>query len=319
MTTTPHAAHGFVDEPGAGTSDKPATTPAGGRRTRRDKLLVLLATPAVLWYAVFTIGPLGAVFYIALLDWEGLLSPSTFVGLDNFTKILHDPVFWTAAKNSLIQIGVVIPVMIPLAFMLGYYLTLEPRGHHLLRVILFTPALVSLSAKAMVFLAVFAPSGALNGLLDLLHLDSLTRPWLANEATALPSVIAVDLWSGIGFTAILFSARLSSISREVYEAARIDGAGHWRRMWRIAFPMTEDYFGVLAMLQFLWVLFSSAGSVLLLTGGGPGNASTTLSFLIYDKAFTQSEVGYSQATGVLLFFVGVVGMAGIRSLFRQRY
>jgi multiple sugar transport system permease protein len=280
---------------------------------------VALATPALIWYALFTVGPLLAMFYISFLRWSSIIAPSEFAGTANYREIFGDPVFWTAVRNSFIQLAIVVPVMIPLAFMLGYYVSMKPRGHRTLRVLLFTPALISLAAKSMVFVAVFAPTGLLNGALNAIGLGDVAQPWLANQSTALGTVIAVDLWSGIGYTAILFSARLSGINPEVFEAAELDGAGHWRRMWRIAYPMTRDYFGVLAMLQFLWVFFSSAGSILLLTNGGPGNSSTTLSFLVYQKAFVESQIGYSQAVGVITFFVGIVGILIIRRIFKPSY
>ena len=289
------------------------------RDTSGRASLAALATPAIVWYLVFTVGPLFAMFFIALLNWPGLISPATFSGLDNFRIIAEDAVFWEAVRNSFVQLAIVLPVMLPLSFMLGYYVAMKPRGHRILRVFLFTPALISIAAKSMIFYAIFAPTGILNGALDTIGLDALSQPWLASKATALGTVIAVDLWSGIGFTAILFSARLSSISPEVFEAAELDGAGHWRRIWAIAFPMARDYFGVLVMLQFIWVLFSSAGSILLLTHGGPGSSSTNLSFLIYDKAFTQSQIGYSQAVGVVLFFIGLLGVLAIRRAFRPSY
>lgn len=280
--------------------------------------ILWLSSPALVWYAVFTIGPLVAMFYIATLDWSGLLAPVSFSGLENFSKVLGDAVFWVALKNSAIQLAVVLPVMMPLAFLLGYFLSLNPRGHKTLRVIFFIPALISLSAKSMMFLAIFAPKGLLNSVLASVGLNEVTRPWLANQETALGTIIAVDLWSGIGFTAVLFAARIASVDTDLFEAAALDGAGHWRRIVGIAYPICRDYFGVLAMLQFIWILFTSAGQVLLLTRGGPGNSSTTLSFLVFDKAFTQSQIGYSQAVAVLLFIVGIVGIALIRAWFRSR-
>lgn len=281
--------------------------------------LGLLAAPAVAWFTTFTVGPLFAMFYISTLSWKRIIAPSTFAGLDNFARILSDKVFWIAVQNSVIQLGVVLPVMLPLAFMLGYYIAMKPTGHRILRIFLFTPALLSLAAKTMVFYAILAPTGLLNGMLDAMGLEGLSLPWLANKNTALGAVIAVDLWSGIGFTAVLFSARLSGIGPEIFEAAELDGASHWQRMWQIAYPMARDYFGVLLMLQFVWVLFSSAGTILLLTNGGPGNATVNLSFLVYDKAFVQSQIGYSQAVGVILFFVGLAGVLAIRRLFRPTY
>ena len=292
---------------------------AGRVLSRGQLALGLLALPALLWFLLFTLGPLCGMFVMSLLSWSRIIAPASFAGPGNFLKLLGDAHFWRAAGTSLIQLGIVLPLMLPSAFLLGYYIAMRPRGHRVLRVLLFTPALLSLAAKSMIFYAILAPTGLLNGMLDALGLESLSMPWLASKATALPVVIAVDLWSGIGFTAVLFSARLGGLPSEIYEAAELDGAGHWQRIWLIAFPMVKDYFGVLTMLQFIWVLFSSAGSILLLTDGGPGDATVNLSFLVYEKAFMQNQIGYSQAVGVVLFAVGLAGVVLIRRVFRQSF
>jgi len=299
----------------------PRDETGNGRRLASldNAMLAIFALPAIVWFLAFTIGPLLAVFYISTLKWSRIIAPSTFVGLDNFSRMFGDPIFWLAMKNSAIQLGVVLPVMLPLSFMLGYYITAKPPGHRALRVLLFTPALVSLAAKAMVFYAVLSPTGLLNAIFNAVGLHDLTTPWLANRHTALGAIIGVDLWSGIGFTAVLFSARLSGINAEIMEAAMLDGARHWNRMWTIAYPMVRDYFGVLLMLQFVWILFGSAGTILLLTNGGPGNATMNLSFLVYDKAFLQGQIGYSQAVGVALFVIGLTGVLLIRRHFRARF
>jgi multiple sugar transport system permease protein len=281
--------------------------------------LALMTAPAVLWYATFMIVPAGAMVVISGLDWPGLLAPAEPAGLANYRRMLADPDFWAALRNTAIHVGVVLAVLVPTSFMLGYFLNTKPRGHRVLRVLCFTPALLSVSARAMVFFGIFAPGGLLNGLLRSVGLEGVATPWLANADTALSVIIFIDLWGGIGFTAILFSARLASVSREIDEAAELDGAGHWRRMWDIAFPITKDYVGVVTMLQFLWTLFYSASTVLLLTKGGPGNSSTTLSFMVYQQAFIESEIGYSQAIGVVLFLVGLAGMMAISRTIRQDY
>lgn len=289
------------------------------RSPRRVNLLGGFSIPAALWYAVFTVGPLVAMFWISLLDWPGLIADNEFVAFDNYQRMWSDARFWQATRNSITQLLFVIPIMIPLAFMLGYYLSLKPVGHRILSVMFFTPGLISITAKALVFFGLFAPNGGVNGLLDIAGAEDFTRAWTANLDTALYTVIAVDLWSGIGWTAVLFAARLTAMPSEVYEAASLDGAGHVRKMWSIAFPMTKDFVGVMTMMQFLWTLFNSAAIVLLLTRGGPAGRSTTLSYLVYERAFLGSDVGYSQAIGVVLFFIGVIGLAIIRRFIRQDY
>ena len=171
----------------------------------------------------------------------------------------------------------------------------------------------------MLFVAVLGPTGLVNTALDQIGLGEKQTAWLADPAWAMPSLIAISIWSGLGFTAILFAARLSAIDEEIYAAAELDGANHWQKMWQVAFPICREYFGVLAMLQYLWTLFGSAGLVLLLTRGGPGEATSTLSWLVYRFAFRDEEVGYSQTIGLVLFVLGIAGLLIIRRAFRARY
>ncbi|MZD03650.1 ABC transporter permease subunit [Streptomyces sp. SID5785] len=292
----------------------PAGAPAG--RTPRQGGTIL-ALPALVWYLVFMVGPLVAIFVVAALHWPGMLQPVSFAGLDNVRAVFDDPVFWDAAGNTAIQLAVAIPVMVVCAYMLGYYVAQKPPGHRVIRYLLFIPGLISTPAKAMVFYAALSPDGLVNGALGSAGLGSLADAWLASPSTALACLIALDIWAGIGFTAVLFAARLGSVPQELGEAAQLDGAGHWRTMWRVHFPVIRDYVGVVTMLQFLWTLFGSAQHVLLLTQGGPGSSSTTLSFLVYQKAFIAADLGYSQTVGVLLFLVGLVGLLAIRRAFRQ--
>lgn len=294
------------------------TAPRRARGGFRDRGLMLLVAPSLLWYVVFTIGPLFAMFYIAFLDWEGLAAQPTWAGLENFQHLLRDPRITTAGWNTFIHLLFTLPVLMVGSFMMGYFLNLRLPGHRLLRVIMFVPALISLSAMGTMFVAVLGPVGLVNGVLDGIGLSEHTRAWLAGP-TAMACLILVSIWSGVGFNAVLFSARLSAIDAEIYNAAEIDGATNWQKMWRIAFPIAEDYFGVLCMLQFLWTLFGTAGLILILTGGGPGQSTSTLSWLVYRFGYESAEVGYSQAVGILLFVLGVVGLVVIRRLFRARY
>ena len=269
------------------------------------------------WYALFTILPLINLFYLSMTDWGSLVSQQKFVGLDQYRKVLADDLFWTSVNHTIIQLCIAVPVMLFLGLMLAYYLTLNLPGVNLLRVLCFTPALMSISAKSMMFLGVLSPDGLLNYTLSAIGLDSLTKAWLADETTSLGVIIAIDIWSGIGFTAVLLAVRLSGVPKDLFEAATLDGAGHWRKIWGVSYPIMKDYFGGLFMLQFIWIASNSAAVILLLTKGGPGTSSYTLGYLIFAKAFTQQSVGYSQVAAVALFILGLVGMLVIRRIFRS--
>jgi len=298
--------------------------PAASRRTaaaRSNRVLATFAFPSVIWYIIFTIGPLFAMFFIAFLSWRSLISTPTWAGWGNFTKFFQDERVGTAFRNTGIHMLATMPFQTAGAFMIGYFLSLRLPGHRIFRVVLFIPALISLAQLGTMFTVVLGSTGLVNSLLVSVGLERFQTAWLADTQTAMISLILVTIWSGTGFNAVLFSARLGSIDPDVYAAAELDGANHWQRLWRVAFPISIDYFGVITMLQYLWTLFGTAGMILILTQGGPGQATSTLSWLVYRFAFNDSSklVGYSQAIGVVLFGLGVIGLGVIRSILRERH
>jgi len=281
---------------------------------RRRITFLLLASPALLWFLAFMLWPLLNMFYISMTRWDGLSLPQKFIFLDNFIRILNDKNIAIAIRNTGIHLLVGIPGVVPIAFMLGFFLSLRKSGYQILRTIFFLPSMISVAALAMIFLGLYRPDGMLNTFLEVVGLSSLTRVWLMNQSTALGALIAIDIWSGIGFYSVLFFAALANIPKELYEAAWLDGAEYWTIMWKIAFPMMLDFFGVVVILQFLYVLSGAAQNVILLTGGGPGTATLTLGFYLYNQAFLTHRLGYSQAIAVLLFFVGIMVILLIRRI-----
>jgi len=281
---------------------------------RRRITFILLAIPALIWFLAFMLWPLLNMFYISTTRWDGLSLPQKFIFLDNFIRILNDKNIGIAFRNTGIHLLVGIPGVVPIAFMLGFFLSLRKPGYQIFRTIFFLPSMISVAAMAMIFLGLYRPDGMLNTFLKVVGLSSLTKIWLMNQSTALGSLIAIDIWSGIGFYSVLFFAALANIPQELYEAAWLDGAGYWTIMWKIAFPLMLDFFGVVVILQFLYLLSGAAQNVILLTGGGPGTATLTLGFYLYNQAFLTHRLGYSQAIAVLLFFIGIVVILLIRRI-----
>jgi multiple sugar transport system permease protein len=283
-------------------------------KVRRQMLFILLLLPALVWFLVLMLWPLVNMFYLSSVRWEGLALPKFSIGLDNFSRMFQDRNFLVASRNTGIHLLVVLPLVTPLGFMLGYFLSLRKPGYRVLRTIFFSPAMISVAAQALIFMGIYMQEGILNNFLISLGLDSWVRVWLANRSTALGAIIAIDIWGGIGFYGVLFFSSLSGISAELYEAAKLDGAGHWKMMWKIAFPLSIDFIGVVVMLQFLWVLSGAAQNVLLLTRGGPGNATLTLGYYLYEQAFLSQRLGYSQAIGVVILMIGIIGILLIRRI-----
>ena len=290
------------------------------RKTVRDRRAFLLfVAPAVLLFALLMLWPLGNMFFLSLVKWRGLLKPKTFVGLANFSRLITDRHIHRALLNTGLHLLISMPgVMIP-GFMLGFFLSLRRPGYRLLRTVFFMPAIVSVTALAMMFVGVYMPDGILNTFLRAVGLDNWARPWLGTPSTVMLAIIAIDLYSGIGYYAVLFSAALSGVPTELYESARLDGAGQWTIMWRIAFPLTLGFFGVVTMLHLMWILLGAAQRVLLLTGGGPGDYSLTLGYYMYEQAFNAYQLGYSQAIAVAIFVIGFAGILIIRRATHRDY
>lgn len=285
----------------------------------RHLLFWLFVGPALALFGVLMLYPLVNMFHVSMLDWRGLLRPSTFTGLDNYTRLLEQDDFGAAVRNTIIHIGIALPATIYPAFFLAFWLSFRPAGHRLLRIIFFSPAMIAPPGKALIFLGLYFPDGIINQFLTTIGLEELTRVWLANPSTSLGAIIVIDIWGGIGFYTVLFYAMLSNIPTELYEAARIDGATEWTIMRRIAYPLILDFVGVALMLHFMWLLLGASQNILLLTQGGPGNSSLTLGYYLYEQAFEVKRLGYSQAIGVVIFGVGMFGMFIIRRMTNRVY
>jgi multiple sugar transport system permease protein len=286
------------------------------KRVRSRVTFIVLVLPAVLWFLGLMVWPLFNMFYLSFFRWDSLLDPKLFIGFGNYTRMLQDDHFWNGVSNSLIYLAVVMPLTLLPGFMLGFFLSRQPPGARWLRFIFFAPSMLSVAAVNLMFVGIYLPDGILNTLLRQAGLDQLTRVWLANPQTALGAVIAIDIWGSIGFYGILFYASLSNISEELFEAARLDGANMWDQIWRIALPLSRDFFGLAMVLNFVWIIYGSAQNVLILTKGGPGDHSLTLGYYLYSRAFVAHRLGYSQALAVFAFTVGLLGILLIRRFTR---
>lgn len=289
------------------------------KRASDRRTFLLFVAPALIIFALLILWPLLNMFYLSLVKWQGLIKPKTFIGLENFVQLFGDRYFHRALVNTGIHLLVSMPGVMLLGFMLGFFISQRPPGYRLLRTIFFSPAMISVTAIAMIFVGVYLPDGIINTFLRAAGLDNWTRIWLGNKSTVLGAIIAIDFFGGIGYYAVLFSAALSSIPSELYESAQLDGAGQWTVMWRMAFPLILDFFGVASMLHLIWILMGAAQNVLLLTRGGPGDYSLTLGYYLYEQAFGANQLGYSQAIGVIIFFIGVAGTLLIRWATHRNY
>ncbi|MBB1244742.1 sugar ABC transporter permease [Streptomyces durbertensis] len=300
----------------------PRLTPARVRNQRAyrsiDKYRFVcwfLALP-LLVYAVFVISPFFQAFYYSMTDWTGYSSDFSFVGLDNYARLMDDPTFWASLRNSLFLL-VLAPVGtlalgLFLAFMLqagGRSRRNEPvagvRGARFYKIVYFFPQVISVAIIGVVWAAMYDPiTGPLNGVLRAVGLESLTQNWLADPKLALWCVLFVLCWMFVGFYVVLFSAAMGSIPREIYEAALLDGARRPTTFFRITLPLIRDtvhtgwiYMGIQALDAFAIV------HIMTINKGGPGDATLVTPVFLYKKAFDSGQAGYATAVGVVLLLV----------------
>jgi raffinose/stachyose/melibiose transport system permease protein len=273
--------------------------------------------PALVLYGFVVLVPSvqGAAF--AFTDWDGLDPTRRFVGLENFRDLLADPAARGALRQTLI-IAVAITIIqnaIGLLLALGVHSRIKSRN--VLRVFLFAPAVLTPVVTAALWKYMLAPEGALNGLIAAVGPDSWRQNWLGDPNLALCSVIGVIVWQFAGYSMVIFLAGLESIPREVVDAAAVDGAGPWQRFRHVTLPLLAPATTINLMLSIIGGL-KLFDQVWVMTGGGPGTATETLSTLIYKNAFQFDEYAYSVALAIVLtVFVAVISGGQYRLLRRQ--
>lgn len=272
-----------------------------------------LAAPVTL-YAVFIINPAVQAFQIALTDWRGVSARADYVGLANFRQLVRDDAFWNALRNHAVLLLALplITIAIGLAFAFLLHAGGGTRGGNasgvwgstFYRVVFFFPQVLSVAVIAVLFQTVYRPdrTGILNGALDSFDIDPV--PFLINPGLALWSIIGVLVWQSVGFYVVLFSAGMSCIPVDLYEAAYLDGASRTTVFFRLTLPLLWDtiqvawvYLGIAAFDGFAIVWVLSVGK------GGPDGATTLLAVEIYRNAFEFSKFGYASAMGVSLLLL----------------
>ncbi len=264
--------------------------------------LVFLA-PSIALLLVFLLYPLVESFRLSLVDWNGLGTNSHFVGMDNWTTLLHDTTFWSALGNNLLLGGLSVLIQLPIAMALALLLEKASRGSRILKILYFLPLLFSSVALGVIFKNMFDPNfGAINAALNAIGLESLALDWLGNPRYALSSVIAVICWQNVPFYMILFLAGLASFPPELQEAATLDGASDATIFWRIKLPHLQGTIRTGAMLAVIGSL-RYFDLIYVMTGGGPDGASEVMATYMYRTVFSTFQLGYGSTIASAMFLV----------------
>jgi raffinose/stachyose/melibiose transport system permease protein len=263
------------------------------------RVAYLYVLPALLVYAAFVLVPLVHAGWISLFDWDGATLAS-WVGLGNYREIVIDPALRAAFGHALVLVVfyAVLPVCVGLVLAAAMSRS-RIRGLTVFRTVLFLPQVVAMVVVATAWRWVYAPDGMLNKALDAVGLHRLTRAWLGDFTLALPSVGLVGTWVEIGLAMVLFMAGVQKIPRELYEAARIDGAGAVREFLAVTLPGLRGELAVALTLTVVAAL-RNFDLVYITTQGGPGTATSVPAFEVYHRAFEVGRVGSACAIGITL-------------------
>ncbi|MEO3752438.1 sugar ABC transporter permease [Streptomyces sp. B6B3] len=293
-TSTPPTA----DRPSAPRRRGPGRRPFAGSGS-------LFVLPFLSLFALFLVVPIGYGVWMSLTDSSLTgLGDDRFIGFDNYAEALADPQVWDTLGVTLLFTVLASVPLILVALGMAVLVNTGLPGQWLWRLSFFAPFLLPVAVVTMVWSWLFQPElGLLNDLLGYLRADDVG--WLIDEDVALLSVALVSVWWHVGFNFLLYLAALQSIPDHLYEAAAIDGAGAWRRLWSVTLPQLRRVTGVVGVLQILASL-KVFDQIYLLTQGGPNGATRSVLVYVYDTGFTGYRLGYAAAISYVFFAIIIV-------------
>jgi N-acetylglucosamine transport system permease protein len=293
----------------------------------RYPLLAAFLLPPLALYGYFVLSPYLQTFLISTTDWHGLSQDFNFVGLDNFRRIWHDEYVWNALKHNLlllillplltIALGLFFATMLNVGGRSGRGGITGVRGSSVYKFVIFVPQMLSVAIIGVLWSELYNPRGGLiNGGLRAL---GITGPvWLGDPKVAFWAVLAVMVWSNVGFYVVLFGAAMQAVPRDIYEAAALDGASRFVTAVRITVPLLWDTIQV-AWVYLAIIAMDSFALIQIMTGGGPSNSTDVIGERLYDVAFGDGKFGYASAIGVVIFFFTLtITIAALRLTRRER-
>jgi sn-glycerol 3-phosphate transport system permease protein len=286
------------------------------RRRRMALYGWMLTAPALILLTLFAFTPTVTTLWQSLLSRGTARRPQEFIGLENYTALLEDPVFWQVASNNLIYAAVTIPISIALALAMALWANARIPGRGVVRAAYFTPTMLPMIAAANLWLFFYTPSlGVIDRIAALFGFGATN--WLGQPETALWAVIVVTIWKESGFFMIFYLAALQTIPPDLREAALLEGAGRWTYTWRVLLPLLMPT-TLFVMVNALINAVKLIDHLFILTKGGPNNASKLLLYWIWETAFSFFDRPMAAALTVMVLAVlGLVAVIQFRALERR--
>lgn len=283
---------------------RPATPMTASQR-REGGAGYLLIAPTTILLVVFYLYPLAQTVYYSFTNWNPATGLSdSLVGLANYVDLVRDPEFLRATANTAIYVAVVVPCTMAVGLFFAALLATPFRGRGVYRALIFVPHIAPTVGTALVFGYLLSPlGGVVNYALSVMGVAPIG--FLTTEPWAMVSVIVFSIWQGVGYSMIIYSAALANIPASYHEAAKLDGAGPFRRFFSISFPLIGPTTGFLAVTGVISAL-QVFTQVYVLTGGGPLQSTETLLYYVYKQGFVYFHGGSASAAAVLLLVCGIV-------------
>ncbi|WP_197429623.1 carbohydrate ABC transporter permease [Auraticoccus cholistanensis] len=276
--------------------------PATTRRQQAVNGWLFIAVPVLLFIAFFAI-PIVAALVLSLTDYA-IIGDFEFVGLDNYTRIFGDSFFWIALRNTAYYTALYVPLGIAVALGSALLLNRDARAARIFRTLFYIPVVSSTVATASIWFWLLNPQyGVFNVVLGWFGIDG--PAWLYESAWAMPAIVVMSVWAGFGANMVIFLGGLQGVPRDLYEAARIDGANAWQQFRHVTLPGISRVMFLVSTLQIIGA-FQVFDQAFILTKGGPGNSTVTMVYYIFDRGFDSLEMGYASALSFVLFLIIMV-------------
>jgi raffinose/stachyose/melibiose transport system permease protein len=295
----------------AGSAVSAGPAPSSEAPTRRKKTnwgkrleIGVFAGPALVVYLTFVLVPVALAAVYSFFNWNGFGPLVNFIGIENYTRALSDPVFLGAIGHNLFVLVGSLLIQGPIAIGVALLLNRKMRGRTLIRVLIFVPYVLAEVIAGLTWKLLLQPEGPFDTFLAAIGLGGARQLWLADTTIVMWTVFWILTWKYVGFAVILFLAGLQGIPDELAEAAQIDGASWWQTQRHITIPLLGPTIRIWAFLTIIGSL-QLFDLVWIVTGGGPANATTTMATYMVQFGFQRSQLGFGSAVAVILFLISL--------------
>ncbi|MDA4890385.1 MULTISPECIES: carbohydrate ABC transporter permease [Microbacterium] len=282
-------------------TDRPAGAVTRVLARREARIALLFVLPAFLLFLAFRFGPTIVGVALSLFEYD-ISGEIAWKGLENFQRLVADPLFWRALSTTVLYTVFAVPIALVLSTVMALGVRRSFRGSRFFRSVFFLPVITSLVLAGSIFVWIFSANGPWSALMTPLGLGG---SWLGSTVLVLPAIVVVGVWSRFGYGMMIMIAAMQDVPRELEEAALMDGANAWQRFRWIILPYLRPTIFFLAVIE-TTAAFQVFDVIYVMTQGGPANASYSLVYLLYDQGFKYFDYGYAAAVGVALFVMTLV-------------